>query len=283
MKKIVKKIIIKITSPISLRTHPIYSMCLFRMIRFPLSRTLSRHFSAQAVSSLTATNLVSLRQREWDEKDQPETWLTRFQTGERLGIIKLDKKIFDYSPRLDLLQRVVVWQLARKRAGTAKVKTRGEVRGGGRKPLRQKGTGRARQGSIRAPHFRGGGVVHGPRGNKEYDYSLPKKVKSLGLCTALSVKYSQNDLIIVDDFTTKDHKTKTLLEVLALHDLKSVLFVEGGHFVNLPFVLAGKNIPQVDILPTIGINVVSILKREKLVLSLGALRMLEERLNAVLY
>lgn len=253
------------------------------MIRFPLSRTLSRHFSAQALSPLTATNLVSLRQREWDEKDQPETWLTRFQTGERLGIIKLDKKIFDYSPRLDLLQRVVVWQLARKRAGTAKVKTRGEVRGGGRKPLRQKGTGRARQGSIRAPHFRGGGVVHGPRGNKEYDYSLPKKVKSLGLCTALSVKYSQNDLIIVDDFTTKDHKTKTLLEVLALHDLKSVLFVEGGHFVNLPFVLAGKNIPQVDILPTIGINVVSILKREKLVLSLGALRMLEERLNAVLY
>lgn len=222
-------------------------------------------------------------QKDWDEYHQPETWLTSFETGERLGIFKLDNRVFSCSPRLDILQRVVIWQLAKKRAGTAKVKTRGEVRGGGRKPRPQKGQGRARQGSIRAPHWKGGGVVHGPRGNVDYSYTLPKKVKALGLCTALSVKYAQNDLMVVDDLTVNNNSTKNLLRILDIHGLKSVLLVDGGDCVNMSIALSGGNIPHVDMLPSTGMNVVSILSRDKLVLTLGAVRMIEDRLCNQLY
>ena len=226
---------------------------------------------------------ISPIQKDWDEHRQPETWLTRFETGERLGIFKLDNRVFSYSPRLDILQRVVIWQLAKKRAGTAKVKTRGEVRGGGRKPWQQKGSGRARQGSIRAPHWKGGGVVHGPRGNTDYSYTLPRKVKALGLCTALSIKYAQNDLLVVDDLTVNNNSTKNLLRILDIHGLRSVLLVDGGDSVNMSIALSGGNIPHVDLLPITGINVVNILSRDKLVLTLGAVRMIEDRLCNLLY
>jgi large subunit ribosomal protein L4 len=198
-----------------------------------------------------------------------------------MGIVSLDHNVFGNKPRLDLIQRVVVWQLAKKRAGTAKVKTRGEVRGGGKKPLPQKGTGRARQGSIRAPHFRGGGVVHGPRGNKDYSYTLPKKVRSLGLRAALTVKYSQGDLHIVDSLSMENHKTKSLLRLLELHQFKSVLFVDCGDFIDTNIALASQNLKDVDVLPTCGLNVYSVLKRDTLVLTIGAVKLLEQRLSII--
>lgn len=208
----------------------------------------------------------------------PQAWLTSFLTGQKLSIVELNEKVFGAPPRIDILHRVVVWQRAKIRAGTAKTKDRGEVRGGGRKPHSQKGMGKARLGSIRAPHCRGGGVVHGPRGPTSYDYALPKKVRRMGLRTALSVKYAQGDLSLVDSFDMSSHKTKTFASLMQLHNWSSLLLVDGGE-VNTNLSRATSNIQKVDVLPSKGLNVYSILLREKLVLSLGALRLLEERLS----
>lgn len=207
-----------------------------------------------------------------------QAWVTSFLTGQRLGILDLSEDVFGAHPRIDILHRVVVWQRAKIRAGTAKTKDRGEVSGGGRKPHRQKGSGRARLGSIRAPQCRGGGVVHGPKGPISYDYTLPKKVRQMGLRTALSVKYAQGDLFIVDSFDLKSLKTKGFVSLMKLHDWDSVLLVDGGD-VNTNLCRATSNLQKVDVLPSKGLNVYSILLRENLVLSLGALRLLEERLT----
>ena len=206
-----------------------------------------------------------------------EAWVTEFTTGKRLSIVKLNNAVFGQSPRLDIIQRVVVWQLAKRRAGTAKTKTRGEVRGGGRKPWRQKGSGRARHGSRRSPIFKGGGVVHGPR-PRSYDYALPKKVRSMGLRAILSIKYTQGDLHVVDSLEVDSHRTNTVFEILKARGWKSVLLVDGGQ-LSTNLALSSRNIPNCDVLPSLGLNVYSILLRDTLVLSLGALRMLEERLT----
>jgi len=129
--------------------------------------------------------------RDYENRDSGIlAWVTSLTGEDPLGIIELNEFVFGTNPRIDILHRVVVWQRAKKRAGTAKVKNRSERRGGGRKPWRQKGTGRARQGSIRAPQWRKGGRVHGPV-PRSYKYSLPKKVRRMGLRTALSVRYAQ--------------------------------------------------------------------------------------------
>ena len=206
-----------------------------------------------------------------------QAWVNSLETGEKLGILQLNDSVFGTRPRIDIMHRVVVWQRAKRRAGTAKVKDRGEVRGGGRKPWPQKKLGKARQGSIRAPHWRGGGVVHGPRGPKSYKYTLPKKVRHLGLRSALSVKFSQGDLYVVDSLQLSSHKTKHLLSILEKRKWKSVLLVEGGD-VDRNMCLASSNLQKVDVLPSIGLNVYSILLRDTLVLSIGAVMMLEERL-----
>ena len=151
-----------------------------------------------------------------------------------------------------------MWQRAKRRQGLAKVKDRSEVRGGGRKPWKQKGGGRARQGSIRAPHWRGGGVVHGPRlgprGPRSYDYTLPKKVKSLGLRAALSIKYTQGDLTVVDAFQVPTHRVREMLPILEREEWESVLMVDGGDLdKNLCY--ATRNIQKVDVLPSRGLNV----------------------------
>ena len=206
-----------------------------------------------------------------------EVPLKSFQTGEVLGSVRLHHFVFGAPSRVDILHRVVVWQRAKRREGSAKVKDRSEVRGGGKKPWRQKGSGRARQGSIRAPHWRGGGVVHGPRGPKSYEYTLPKKVKRFGLRAALSIKYAQGDLTVVDTLQVASHRVREVLPILEREQWDSVLMVDGGDLdQNLCF--ATRNLEKVDVLPFRGLNVYSMLLRDKLVLSVGAVRLLEERL-----
>ena len=205
-----------------------------------------------------------------------QAWLVSFKTGRKMGIVDLNDDIFGVPARLDILHRVVVWQRAKIRAGTAKVKDRGEVSGTGRKPYPQKGSGRARHGSRRAPQFVGGGVVHGPK-PKSYDYTLPRKVVNMGVRTALSVKYMQGDLMFVDCLEVDTLKTKEFLSFAKLHNLDSALLVDGGD-VSSKLCKATRNIQKVNVLPSRGLNVYSILKHDKLVFSLGALRMLEERL-----
>ena len=255
-----------------------------------LRLTSSLHWSHRSLCAVTEGAL-----REPSDPDLPDisasivhprlqpvqAWVTDFETGSKLGIVELDRDVFGARARLDILHRVVVWQRAKRRSGTAKVKDRGEVRGGGKKPWPQKGTGRARQGSIRAPHWRGGGVVHGPRGPVSYDYTLPKKVRQMGVRTALSIKYAQGDLHIVDSLQLSSHKTSHFLSILEKNGWKSALLVDGGS-VEKKLSLASSNVDQIDVLPSIGLNVYSMLMRKTLVLSLGAVRMLEERLTRTL-
>jgi len=176
-----------------------------------------------------------------------------------------------------LLYEVVKMQLACRRRGTASTKTRKEVKGGGRKPWRQKGTGRARQGSIRAPHWVGGGVVFGPK-PRDFSYSIPKKARKAALKSALSAKYRDKELMFVEGIDLPDHKTKSaiaFLKGLGLEDKKVLLVVEEIDF-NLD--RATRNLPKVKVLKAEGLNVYDLLDHEVVVCTRGALDIIEEAL-----
>ena len=195
--------------------------------------------------------------------------------GKDAGKISLSDDVFGLEPRQDLLQRVVRWQLAKRQQGTHKSLGRAEISRTGAKMYRQKGTGRARHSSARAPQFRGGGKAHGPV-VRSHAHDLPKKVRALGLRHALSVKAKGSDLIVVDSLSANDAKTKALLASLGKLGITNALFI-GGNELDSNFRLAAKNIPNVDVLPVQGINVYDILRRGKLVLSKDAIAALEER------
>lgn len=193
-----------------------------------------------------------------------------------VGDIDLKDEIFGVAVRADILGRMVNWQMAKRRAGTHKTKERGEVSGTTAKPFRQKGTGRARQGSIRSPLHRGGGIVFGPK-PRDYAFALPKKVRRLALKTALSAKQADGKLVVVDEVRLETPKTKALAERLAGFGWPSALIV-GGASVDENFSRAAANLPAIDVLPQQGINVYDILRRDFLVLTTDAVRHLEERL-----
>ena len=195
--------------------------------------------------------------------------------GKDAGKISLSDEIFGLDPREDILQRVVRWQLAARQQGTHKVKGRSEIARTGAKMYKQKGTGRARHHSARAPQFRGGGRAHGPV-VREHGHDLPKKVRALGLRHALSAKAKAADLIVVDDLVATEAKTKALLAQFAGLGLANALVI-GGAELDVNFKRAASNIPNVDVLPVQGINVYDILRRGKLVLSKAAVEALEER------
>ena len=195
--------------------------------------------------------------------------------GKDAGKISLSDDLFGLEPRQDLLQRVVRWQLAKRQQGTHKALGRAEISRTGAKMYRQKGTGKARHSSARAPQFRGGGKAHGPV-VRSHAHDLPKKVRALGLRHALSVKAKGSDLIVVDSLSANDAKTKALLASLGKLGITNALFI-GGNELDSNFRLAAKNIPNVDVLPVQGINVYDILRRGKLVLSKDAIAALEER------
>lgn len=190
------------------------------------------------------------------------------------GNISLPDEIFGAEPRADIMARVVHWQLAKQRAGTHKVKGRGEVSGTTKKPYRQKGTGHARQGSLRGPQFRTGGVVHGPV-VRDHGYNLPKKVRRLGLISALSQKQAEGKLVILEQANGVE-KTAELAVKLKQLGWKSALIVDA--FVDNNFGRAVQNIPKIDVLPTVGANVYDILNHEVLAITRAAVDRLKERL-----
>ena len=173
------------------------------------------------------------------------------------------------------MARVVHWQQAKRRAGTHRTKGMGEVSGTTKKPYKQKGTGNARQGSLRAPQFRTGGVVHGPV-VRDHGYDLPKKVRRLGLISALSQKHADGKLVVLDTVGGGDGKTKALHAKIKAHGWKSALIVDGA--VDEMFLRASRNIIGVDVLPTIGANVYDILRHDVLVLTTAGVDGLKERL-----
>ncbi|MCS6890995.1 MAG: 50S ribosomal protein L4 [Rhodovarius sp.] len=191
------------------------------------------------------------------------------------GEIELPDAIFGATPRVDIMARVVHWQLAKRRAGTHKVKGMGEVQGTTRKPYRQKGTGRARQGSLRAPQFRKGGIVHGPV-VRDHGYSLPKKVRRLGLISALSQKAAEGKLVVLDA-AAGVAKTRDMARKLKALGWSSALVVDAQ--VDEGFKRALRNIPGVQAMPSVGANVYDILKHDVLAVTRAGVEALKERLS----
>ena len=197
--------------------------------------------------------------------------------GKDAGKVKLSEEIFGLDPREDILQRVVRWQLAKKQQGTHQAKGRADIARTGAKMYKQKGTGRARPHSARAPQFRGGGKAHGPV-VRSHEHDLPKKVRALGLKHALSAKARSASIIVVDELklAEAEAKTKALVANFATLGLTNALVI-GGAELDQGFKKAAANIPNIDVLPIQGINVYDILRRGTLVLSKAAVEALEER------
>lgn len=195
--------------------------------------------------------------------------------GAEAGSVQLSDDIFGLEPRPDILQRCVRWQLAKRQAGTHDVKNRSEIWRTGKKMYRQKGTGGARHGSMRSNLFRGGGRSFGPT-PRSHEIGLPKKVRALALRHALSAKAKDGGIVVIEQASLDDGKTKTLKDRFGKLGWANALIVDGAE-VNEKFALAARNIRNVDVLPIQGINVYDIMRREKLVLTRAAVDALEAR------
>ena len=196
--------------------------------------------------------------------------------GKVVGKAELADSIFGLDPRADILHRVVTWQRAKQRAGTHAVKTVSDVQGSGKKAFKQKKTGNARQGERYNVHMRGGGVVHGPV-VRDHSIDLPKKIRSLGLKMALSSKIKDGSLVVIDSEKLAAAKTGAFAKQLKKLEIVSALFV-GAEQLDENFKKSAANIANIDVLPTMGLNVLDILKHEKLVLTADAVKAIEARL-----
>jgi large subunit ribosomal protein L4 len=195
------------------------------------------------------------------------------RTGKTVGNVELSDELFAAPVNSAVLHQVVTAQLAARRAGTHDTRTRGEIRGGGRKPYRQKGTGRARQGTVTAPHYRGGGTVFGPH-PRSYEQRLPRKMKRLALRGALTAKFGDEQLKVIDTFGLDAIKTKDLVGVLgALEASGRVLVVAPGRDQNLE--LSARNLPTVDVILADSLNVVDLLNADLVLIEQPALARIE--------
>ncbi|WP_456277081.1 50S ribosomal protein L4 [Bacillus sp. AK128] len=196
------------------------------------------------------------------------------QTGSTVGDIELNDTVFGIEPNESVLFEAVIMQRASLRQGSHKVKNRSEVRGGGRKPWRQKGTGRARQGSIRSPQWRGGGIVFGPT-PRSYSFKLPKKVRRLAIKSALSTKVREENILVLDNLALAAPKTKEMVSVLKGLNVDSKALIVTGDF-NEAVTLAARNLPGVTVVAADGINVLDVLNHDKLLLTKAAVEKVEE-------
>ncbi|WP_461201270.1 50S ribosomal protein L4 [Anoxybacillus sp. TBDG-1] len=196
------------------------------------------------------------------------------QNGENIGEIELNDAVFGIEPNKHVLFEAVIMQRASLRQGTHKTKNRAEVSGGGRKPWRQKGTGRARQGSIRSPQWRGGGIVFGPV-PRSYSYKLPKKVRRLAIKSALSSKVLENSIVVLDNLTLEAPKTKEMVKILnnLSVDRKALIVTVDA---NENVILSARNIPGVTVVTASGINVLDVLNHDKLIITKAAVEKVEE-------
>ena len=197
--------------------------------------------------------------------------------NKKTGTIELDDAVFAVDVRSDILSRAINWQLAKRRAGTAKTKERSEVRATKSKPFRQKGTGRARQGTTVAPQMRGGGVAFGPR-VRSFAHKLPKKVRTMALKSALSAKQADGKLVVLDEAKLKEAKTSVLAKQFEKLNWGRALVIDGAE-VDSNFARAAGNIIGLDVLPSGGANVYDIMRRDTLVLTRDGVEKLVERLK----
>ena len=198
--------------------------------------------------------------------------------NKKVGDIDLPASIFQQPVRVDILSRVVEWQLAKRRSGNHKTKEIGDISGTTKKMYRQKGTGGARHGSKRGPQFRGGAVIFGPL-VRSHAYSLLKKVRQLGLKSVLFSKLESGRIIIVDSFEINQPKTKELKSILAKFGTENILLIDVDATGLTNTALAAGNVMGFDVLPQIGANVYDIMRKEKLILTVEAVKALEARLK----
>ena len=200
------------------------------------------------------------------------------QKGEKVNSIELDDTVFNAEIRDTLVQRVIVWQLAKRRSGTASTKTRGEISGGGKKPWRQKGTGRARAGTNRSPIWVGGGTIFGPK-PRSYAFSLPKKMRKAALRSVLTAKLKDDQLTVIDKIELDAPKTKVFVDIMKTMGLeaKKILFVTAEKDETL--LRSSRNLYQVLVLPIEGLNVYDLLRFDRLVILEAAVPRLHERLG----
>lgn len=200
--------------------------------------------------------------------------------GKTVEKVKLSKKVFNISINVGLLHEAVVYYLANRRSANAHTKTRGEVRGGGKKPWRQKGTGRARHGSSRSPIWRGGGITFGPRNTRNYTKKMNTKAQQKAVSMALAEKLKNNKFLVVDTLEIKEGKTKTLTTLLKnLPELRSTLMVTGANHAGL--LKASKNVSRVDTTSPQSINAYDILSHDGVIVSKDALEKIEKRLTKI--
>lgn len=192
--------------------------------------------------------------------------------NKKVSTINLSPEVFDAPLREDILHSVVNWQLARRRSGTASTKTRGEVRGGGSKPWRQKGTGRARHGTTRSPLWRGGAIIFGPK-PKDWSHNIPKKMRKFALKSALSQKLRDNKIFVVDNFELEEIKTKKIKDLLGSIGINKALLVDKE---NEKLYKSSRNIKNVKFIKDDGLNVYDILKYDNLVISSESLMKIQE-------
>ncbi|OGP83392.1 MAG: 50S ribosomal protein L4 [Deltaproteobacteria bacterium RBG_16_54_11] len=194
----------------------------------------------------------------------------------KVGKLELQDHIFAAPIKPHLFHEVTTWQLAKRRQGTASTKERSAVSGGGRKPWRQKGTGRASAGTSRSPLWRGGGTIFGPH-PRDYGYPLPKKVRMAALRSALSLRFQEGKLLLLDAFPSPEGKTKAFVKAMEALGIKSAVVVTDGENLNLE--RSARNVPWVKVLRYNGINVYDILKHEHLIILKPAVGKIEERLK----
>ncbi|KAG0547125.1 hypothetical protein BDA96_01G052100 [Sorghum bicolor] len=226
---------------------------------------------------LLSSRTVWTPDRELGQYEDLVARVTNFHNEDK-GFMVLDGDVFDVPIRKDIVHRVVRWQLAKRQQGTHSTKTISEVSGTGRKPYKQKGTGRARHGTLRGPQFRGGATMHGPK-PRSHAIKLQKKVRRLGLKIALSARTAEGKLLVFEDLEVPSHKTKNIVQYIRqMDDTKKVLLVDGGD-IDKKLKLATQNLHYVNILPSIGLNVYSILQHDTLVMTRAAINRIVERMH----
>ncbi|MEN6371181.1 MAG: 50S ribosomal protein L4 [Armatimonadota bacterium] len=196
------------------------------------------------------------------------------KNGENAGELELSQRVFGEEPNKVLMHQAVVEELANMRTGNSDTKSRGEVSGGGRKPYRQKGTGRARQGSIRAPHYPGGGVAFGPH-PRSYEQSMPRKMRKAALRSALSAKLADGEIVVIDDLTLDSISTKTMSEILEKLEASGKIMLALSD-VTEEVVMSARNIPGIIICEAPAISVLELLDSDRIVMTKAAAQVLEE-------
>nr|XP_040236968.2 39S ribosomal protein L4, mitochondrial [Anopheles coluzzii] len=223
--------------------------------------------------------VATAAQAEW--RPSRAVWLENMDTVEpaQSGIVELDNAVFGASPRIDIVHQNIEWQRKYRFVSFAHTKTRNEVRGGGRKPWPQKGLGRARHGSIRSPLWRGGGIAHGPRSPTTHFYMLPFFNRVLGLVSTLSIKLAQDDLHVVKNLEIPTDDPQYLQDLVAARQWgPSVLFVDATDVLSRNISISAENIDHINLMPTYGLNVYSMLKHNTVVLTEDAVRSVESKL-----